>query len=182
MAAKYDPNDYALGKPTVPRREISQMAKQAIPGYAGYKPNYMPGRISPAPSVAAASDAGTSDAGSSTARSIGGYPRSKKWEASPGYGGHVPGKASAAGPHVGQRFAAANRAASAAFFRRGGEPEEVPLTVDKLHGRIHVPGYSGHMPGVKADTLVGMSSIKAAKEGWLVKNRPKELGGGLVKT
>mmetsp|Transcript_45370 Transcript_45370/g.97271 ORF Transcript_45370/g.97271 Transcript_45370/m.97271 type:complete len:186 (-) Transcript_45370:87-644(-) len=169
-------NDYFLGRPTSPRKELSTTAKTAIPGYAGHKPTNMKDKSSPPPSEAGDARSETSSmAGMNNTGQR--FVSNKGARAPPGYSGHIPGMVSN-GVH-GRSFRAANREAIANY--RAPAAPEVTLEPHQFHGRVHIPGYSGHMPGREADNLFGRSPVKAAKEGWLVETRKHEKGGGLVK-
>merc|ERR1719343_1718001 len=167
--------DYHLGRPTSPRREISSMARGAVPGYAGHRPTYLKDKNSPPASVCgdSMSDTGSLASGSpARAKPI----SARAAKPVPGYGGHVPGK------HADGVFAKTFTQASrqAVTNHKAPAAPEISLTQDQFHGRVNVPGYAGHMPGKISDGHFGRSPIKAAKEGWLKEQRAKELGGGLV--
>mmetsp|Transcript_89785 Transcript_89785/g.225791 ORF Transcript_89785/g.225791 Transcript_89785/m.225791 type:complete len:183 (+) Transcript_89785:56-604(+) len=168
-------NDYHLGRPSSPRREVSALARGAVPGYGGHRPTNMKDKSSPPASVCGDS---MSDAGSMTS----GSPARTKAISTraaqpiPGYGGHVPGKH--ANGHFGKTFAQASF--DAVTSHRAPPSPEIPLSPNQFHGRVNIPGYAGHMPGKVSDGQFGRSPIKAAKEGWLTEQRAKERGGGLV--
>mmetsp|Transcript_15583 Transcript_15583/g.33872 ORF Transcript_15583/g.33872 Transcript_15583/m.33872 type:complete len:182 (-) Transcript_15583:531-1076(-) len=170
------PNSYFLGKSTSSRIELSTTASTAMPGYAGYRPGICKGRASAAPSERSETSSVYSDLGS-TPGSPGKPISHKVWKAPPGYTGYTPGVH--AGGTYAKTYAEGNKAATR-DLKRAPAPE-VPLPMDKFHEKQKVPGYAGYMPGKASDSLIGSSNARAAKEGWLSKERSNALGGGIVR-
>lgn len=178
------PSDYAFGKPLVVRAHHSKVARIAIPGYGGYRPATCPGKVSAASSPRTTSTSSVYT-GLSSRDGSPGKPQSRRaWRAAPGYTGYVPGKV--ANGTMAQTFHSANKSSSRELARelrraRSAPPPEVQLAPEKIHARHIVPGYSGFMPGRKADNLIGTSAAKAARDGWLMRERATALGGGIYR-
>lgn len=125
--------NYFLGRPTYERSEISLTARKAMPGYAGHRPNYMKGKSSPAHS-----DSG-SDAGSPT----GGYPTRNGGSPTGGY----PTNASRRSLSTGDLKATSR---SSPVMRGANVSGMVSEKCTKA-----IPGYVGHIPGLKANNYHG---------------------------
>jgi len=189
-------NDYKFGRPTTARRDLSDTARNAIPGYSGHRPTHMKDnkdtqrsdagtmrKDTPNGSTCGASDAGSSCSGYGARQRPSSTPISQRARRPiPGYQGYVPGKK--ANNIVGKTHAEASREAVDTHkdtVRERKKPQaDIPLQKTQFHGRIQIPGYTGHMHGEVADGHFGGSRIKAAKDGWIHTQREKELGGGYV--